>query len=359
MNSNLNSIASRIGAYTPFGKIAGRTLLAAIAGFWLAPQVAQTAIIPNYQFNGKGNWSIDAIGSNSDPVGLVTASVPLGSTIEKAFLYSSMTSGYQNTIPNVQLGSTVYSPASFTPLGINLNLQAYRADVTAQMQAELNGGSALPVNFSVRELSNNTLTDGEALVIIYSNPAEQTRTIGILDGFASSGGDNTVVTFSSPIDTTLPGFEALLSLGIGYSFQSSGQVSNVDVSIGSRRLTSSAGGQDDGIGANGGLITIGGIGDSAANPAPFATDAGGPRTDDELYNLALGNSDNPLPFLPNGTTSFSLRTANPSADDLVFFVGFNVTADGIITPEPSSVVLAAFGMLSLVVVGYRRRTRKG
>ena len=52
-------------------------------------QDAIAAIQASYQFNGQGNWSLDAVGSNSNPVGTVQAVIPLGSTIEKAFLYSS------------------------------------------------------------------------------------------------------------------------------------------------------------------------------------------------------------------------------------------------------------------------------
>jgi hypothetical protein len=327
-------------------------------------EYAHAAIQASYQFNGQGNWSLDAVGSNSDPVGTVQAVIPLGSTIEKAFLYSAK---YTNlgTLPTVELDGTTYGPAAWTPLGVNLFLQAYRADVTTQMQARLNGGSAAPVNLSVRELSDNVGTDGEVLAIVYRNAAEQERTIAFLDGFASSAADTTTVNFANPVNTGVPGFEALLSLGIGFGFQPAGQFSTVDyVDVGSRRLTSSAGGQDDGGGFNGGLITVGGIGDSPTNPNPAASDAGGPRTDDELYNLALGNSANAAPFLTNGTTSFDLNTSNPSNNDLVFFVGINVTARaGVDQPPPSAdvpepaaiLVWCVLGMLGTVIGVVRRR----
>ena len=326
-------------------------------------QYANAAIQASYQFNGQGNWSIDAVGSNSNPVGSVQAVIPLGSTIEKAFLYSSK---YTNlgTLPNVELDGTTYGPAAWTALGVNGFLQAYRADVTTQMQTRLNGGSAVPTNLLVRELTDNGGTDGEVLAIVYRNAAEQERTIAFLDGFASSAGDTTTVNFSNPVNTAIPGFEALLSLGIGFGFQPGGQVSLVDyVDVGGRRLTSSAGGQDDGGAFNGGLITVGGIGDSTTNPDPNAG-ASSPRTDDELYNLALGNSANAAPFLANGTTSFDLNTSNPSNDDLVFFVGINVTARaGVDQPPPSAdvpepaaiLVWLALGMLGMVAEVVRRR----
>src|SRR5207249_12173061 len=133
--------------------------------------------------------------------------------------------------------------------------------------------------------------------------------IAFLEGASSATGDATTFTFVNPVDTGIPGFEALMSLGIGFSYQPGEQVSLVDGN--GRRLSSSAGGQDDGDGYNGALITVGGLGDSPTNPAPFApsTDV---RTDDELYDLALGNSADPTPFLLNGQTSFTVTPSNPS-----------------------------------------------
>jgi hypothetical protein len=119
-----------------------------------------------------------------------------------------------------------------------------------------------------------------------------------------------------------------MSLGIGYSYQSEGSQQYSIVDVNGRRLTTSAGGEDDGISADGGLITVGGIGDNPANPVdPYATPTN-PRSDDELYNLAVGNGTNAAPFLSNGMTSFQVNTLNPSGDDNIFFLGLNVTAKG-------------------------------
>jgi hypothetical protein len=144
----------------------------------------------------------------------------------------------------------------------------------------------------------------------------------------------------------------LLSLGIGFSAQEFGpQVSRVDVN--GRRLTSTAGGHDDGVGGvvDGGLITAGGLGDSPLNPAdPFLVSTNA-FSDDELYNLALGNGVNPAPFINTGDTVLNFNTLNPSNNDNIFAVGLNITAIGDV-PEPSAVAAAA-GVLSLLAV--RRR----
>lgn len=335
-----------------------RFLTAILASGVLAVS-AQAGLTGIYQFNGKGNWSIDAVGGNSDPVGTVSAYVPLGSTVQKAFLFSSNIWGAGHT-PNISLAGTTYSGAAWTDLGNPNNIKAWSTDVTSQMQTAIGGGSAVQFDFSVRELSANSSTDGEVLAIVFSNPGMTERTIAFLAGASDQSGDTTTINFSSPLTGVgSVGFEALISLGIGYSAQGSGQYSIIDGN--SRRLTSSAGGQDDGTLANGGLITAGGLGDNPSNPDPFAA-PNGPRTDDELYDLGQGNSANSNPFLSNGLSSYSFDTSNPSHDDNIFFMGVNVTARaGVNVPPPPPGVPDAGGTAMLLalalagLVGVRRR----
>jgi hypothetical protein len=318
---------------------------------------ASAALVNSYQFNGKGNWSLDGVGSNNTPVGNISAIVPLGSKIEKAFLYSTTLFNSNSFFPSVNFAGTTYSGADWTSLGIAsaASLQAFRTDVTSQIAAAVGGGSASPFTFSVLSENPNGQIDGEALAIVYSNPSELERTIAFLDGSTNPAGDSTFVNLADPLTNTQltnPNFESLLSLGIGFGFQGGGQFSTVDVN--GSRLTSAAGGQDDGIAANGALITIGGIGDSPTNPAnPFATPNGDPRFDDELYTLT--------PFLKAGDTQIQIKTTNPSNDDNIFFAGINITAQAGVnkppepkaatTPEPSSVLgflfLGGLGLVSL------------
>lgn len=290
--------------------------------------VADAGLSKKYQFNGKGNWSLDAIGGNNTegPIGVLRAVVPPGSTVVKAYLYCSRNYAGSSTKPTIVFDGTTYAPGDWTTLGTTAGLQAFRADVTTKVAAKIGSGSASTNTFSVDSEDLNTSTDGEVLAIVYSNPAEKERTIAFLDGFSATSGDSTTFTFASPLNIT-PGFEALMSLGIGFSYQPDGQISQVDIN--GRRLTSSAGGEDDGVADDGGLITVGGIGDDPANPAdPFADDSSGTRADDELYDLAQGNATNATPFLVNGLTSFEVSTLNPSDDDNIFFLGLNVTAKG-------------------------------
>lgn len=331
-----------------------------LSGFAIAAAIstaAHASLTVSFQFNGNGNWSLDAVGGNGTPVGDLQALVPTGSTVVKAFLYSSLHS--TTSIPSVNFDGTVISGGSWTALGANGTLQAFRTDVTAQVATKIGSGGVSPFTFSILSESPNTTIDGEALAIVYSNASEQERTIAFLDGFSASGGDNTAINLSSPLTASQlanPNFEALMSLGIGFGFQPSGQFSRVDVN--GQRLTSSAGGFDDGAGENGALITIGGIGDSTANPAnPLQTDSGGSRYDDELYNL--------VPFLAAGQSQIAINTTNPSGDDNIFFAGFNITASAGVNqppPPPTNNVPDAgstVGLLGLAFLGLAalRRSR--
>ena len=275
----------------------------------------EKALSSTYTFQGRGNWSLDAVGSNNTPVGTIQAIVPPGSYVEQAYLYCSMFTN--NIVPTVVFEGTTYSGADWTSLGQPRTfLEAFRTDVTTQIRALIGSGSASTFNFTVNSESPNGSIDGEALVIIYSNPSEDGRQIIIYDGAASPSGDNTVINFPSAIPSvSSPNFEATLSLGIGFSC--CGQTSEVDIN--GTRLTSTAGNKDDGLTTeyNGTLITIGGIGDSRSNPVD--PNNGDYDNDDELYDIGS--------FLSDGDNSITLNTRNPTNDDIIFFMGVNIASE--------------------------------
>ncbi len=346
-----------------------RTLTAVVLAGCAVTPAALASLTSSYQFNGKGNWSIDAVGSNNTPVGILEAAVPTGSTVVKAFLYQSKWTFNDGGRPASDIGfdGTAYPAGVCFSLGVNgtsnanFSLQAYRTDVTAQVAAKVGGGSGARFQFQVDRESDNPNTDGEVLVVVYSNPAEVERTIGILDGFSASQGDSVTINFASPLaGVGDPGFEALISLGIGFSAQGNAQYSLVDGN--GRRLTSSAGGQDDGVLDNGGLITAGGLDDNPANPNPNIPPAN-TFTDDELYDLAQGNVVDPTPFLSNGLNSYKFDTLNPSNDDNIFFLGVNITARaGINEPPPpvvpeTSTVVSGLAVAGLAGLAWHRRRK--
>jgi hypothetical protein len=131
-------------------------------------------------------------------------------------------------------------------------------------------------------------------------------------GASKSSGDSFSLAFPALNANELAGHR--LSVGIGFGFQTSNgaQSSTIDVTTSSQasasRIAEYAGSFDDGAAANGALITVGGVGDSNANPiigAPFTNPA-----DDELYNLSG--------LLNIGDTELTISTRNASGDDNLF-----------------------------------------
>jgi hypothetical protein len=324
-------------------RLAAAVSMVALAAV-LAPGLARAGLIllkPDpavpATFIGHGGYSIDGLGAPAAG-GSIQAAVPAGSRVVNAWLYGTYFLSGGGTVPPTDLvikldqtDVTLAPLATITGSPAPLKLVSARADVTTQVAAKIGSGGAT-ANFVIG--SDPATLDGVALLVVYSNPAKPTTTIAVLEGGAAVDGDTASFAFSSPLDPSKAGFSALMSLGIGYSYQgesghvcgtASPQSSTVDVN--GQRLTSCAGGYDDGFGSDGGLITVGGVGDSPNNPTdPNQQPADGktPRVqDDELYNLK--------PFLTAGDTALKITTANASKNDLVFVAAISVTAEAGVT----------------------------
>ena len=314
-----------------------RHLIGAIAlALSLVPGSAEAdlrLLVPNpgdtATFAGNGGYSADGLGQNGGG-GFVQAEVPAGSTVVQAYLYGS----YFSVGCNIDQGRRTINfdgvlvvltvLPNVPPLGGNLC--AARAAVTAQVAAKVGGGGGI---FDFRIGNDPANLDGVALVVVFANPDLPKTTVAVLDGGAAQSGDLATFNFLGPLDTTIADFSAILTLGIGFGFQGSGspvhrcgggQFSTVDVN--GVRMTTCAGNYDDGTPNNGGLITVGGVGDVVDNP-PNPNGTGG--LDDELYDL--------VPFLHDGDTQLSIATANPSRDDIVFLAVIAITAEARVTTE--------------------------
>ena len=283
---------------------------------------------------GHISRSIAALGTSSyGPVPL-RIEKPKGATVRKAYMaFASRGNSFQPlTEPPLLEGQPVpLSMETPSPMGA----YNYFADVTGQVATKVDAAAAGPVDVMLTETDAYN-HEGTVLVVIFDDPAVTSpQSVTLLFGAINPAGDTYGVRLTAPIDKSAPDTHMDMSLGISFGYQGYGdQYSTIDVN--GQRLTTSAGGADDGELANGALITAGGVGDSLDNPAdPYALPTNGERSDDELYNL--------LPFVKNGDTSVQVNTDNPSGDDNVFLATLtmnppvrNVTTDGdtlAVTPE--------------------------
>ena len=314
--------------------------------------------------------SIDGLGQTGTG-GQIQTSVPSGATVLAAYMYVTTVFSFSGgTFTDVTLrqgGNSVLLPAAGGTLLDHANPSFVRRhDVTTFVNNNIASGLQ---NWVVDE-ANSSLSNGTVLVVAYRHSTTTGATAIIMDGELALNGDSTTLGFAPYMSGAV-----IMSLASEHS-AGGGQFTTVDVTTSSnstpRRLSGCAGGFEDGQLANGALITVGGIGDTTANPGTA------PCADDELYDLSEGNPDNPDAFIAAGDTSLTFLTRNPSNDDNVFFIGINAgfrvtDVDDISTdaptddtpsddgPPPSGVPAPAPLMLlglGLLAAGISRRFRR-
>jgi hypothetical protein len=322
-------------------------LLALLVAPLLALMFAQTAFAvpgeadgsaaPSAQATADGNsltqlkvivgqvvLSEDACGTNTPACTVDIVKPSPAATVRQADLFcATVPFGYVPDNDDVTLNGVPVAwdqvLAYMFPFGTGHNT---RADVTAIVKPV--GDAAPPgvVMFTITE--NPTFQyDGCALKVIWDDPTTTTNSILIFWGHQETVGDTFVISFA-PLTPAAFATPLEFSLGISFGFQPSDQFSQVDVN--NVRMTTSAGGQDDGEPANGALITLGGTGDTAANPPAFAPPLTPNVPDDELYDLR--------PFVMPGDTSVTIFTLNPSNDDNIFLANLFLRNVEVVTPEP-------------------------
>jgi len=311
-------------------------------------------------FQGNVGLSVDAVGNNVSPVGQLLAEIPVGATVVQAYLYAAGT-------PSPYFVDSPASLAEYNVAGISLagnpvtNFSKLvgavsdrpeigqwftgRADVTSIVQS-LVAANPLAASHSwafAEGASYNNRIDGGVLAVVFEHASLPESSVVLLDGGQRTGGETSVFAFNEPLpDPNVASF--FLNMSIGISFSCCGtQVSAIDVN--GERLTSAAGGSNDGaLDVDGSLITAGGVGDNNSNPAdPFETNQ---STDDEYYDLR--------PFVSQGDNVLSVFSRNESNDDNIFFLGLHATAIVNAIPEPSTLTMS-FLLMSAVAVHVRKR----
>ncbi len=276
------------------------------------------AISPKITETGKISLSIDGLGTDN-PSGIIQVEKPAGATVRKAFMAAASVWG-NPAIPDgaikIDGAGVIWSDHVIGPAGAPHN---HWAEVTSIVKSKIDAAAAGRVDFTITE-ANTYAIDGEILAVIFDDPSQTTdNTVVLLFGAQKTTGDDFAIGLANPINKADPNLGLDFSLGISFGYQTGGGGQRSLVDVNGVRLTSSAGGQDDGVPittGNGGLLTVGGLDDSNANPPDPNAGPTNPRTDDELYNL--------LPFVNNGDTTINVHTINPSNDDNIFFAALNL-----------------------------------
>ena len=295
----------------------------------ISTQEAQAQLAPFLTKTGSIHVSVDGAGTNLPGGFTIDVDRPsAASTVSSAHVVCANV-GFSGAVINdndIVIGGIPVAGFAQVTNGVFNN---FLADVTASHGALLNGA---PVGISSLAYSEvNTFgVDGCTLVVIWDFPEAPVEQTAILFfGGQSTTGDQFVVSLGDPIDKTDPNSKLDFGLGISFGAQDlfgpagsnlCGQDSsmNFEVDINGVRLTSCAGNADDGNPAenmqNGLLYTVGGIGDSNANPISPLLGAPQPLpgfVEDELYSL--------LPLVNDGDTQIIIDTLNPSNDDNIHF----------------------------------------
>jgi hypothetical protein len=279
-------------------------------------EIAANGLSQLYSVTGKYTISADGAGSLSSNYSIRVNKPNAAATVYKAYLLCTPEWGSNGNCTSLNGTSITWDGNSNAAWGCC----NYYADVTSIVAAVINPATPGITTLPIYECS---VADGYALLVVFADPTAQEKTIVIMFGGLSTTGDNFSLTLAQPIDPSAPG--AVFNMGLGISFGAQGQcdAQYTRVDINGQRLTTSAGGEDDGSLANGALITVGGIGDLNTNPAdPYGLAGCNPRYDDELYSL--------LPLITNSTTNILVNTLNPSNNDNVFLSYFEISGAAII-----------------------------
>jgi len=336
----------------PTSRLLRRTLLAgAAAGLCAVAPSAQ--IEAKVQLSGQLTLSVDGAATNDSSAGTLSIDKPAGATVHSAYFVAATFSNYVLQDGDMSIdGNPVdwdclvtNDAGSFVDFYVN-----GFADVTAIVKPIIDVAAPGQVDLAMTEVPAATFNiDGGILAVVFDDPNQTTENgIILLFGGQATAGDTFVINLAEPLDLTSMDAKADMGLGISFSFQgSSGTTMISELDVNGQPLSRSAGGEDDGFGSNGGLITVGGFGDSNDNPPPLAGSSGF-DTDDELYDL--------LPFVNTGDMSITVDTLNPTDDDNIFF-GYFVTSvpsavgeSVLLSPVKTDAVLGDVVQLTAAVV---------
>jgi hypothetical protein len=212
------------------------------------------------------------------------------------------------------------------------------ADVTRLIKTTIDAAPPGRVLVDIAE-DQSELIDGVVLVIVFEDPnALPDNDVALFFGAHGTRRDSFVINLPKPVPANFINRRYELGVGISFGLQSSeirDQYTIIDIN--GQRVTTSAGGPDDGSPTPGALLTVGGVDDHSSNPEDPHALPQNLLSDDEFYDLR--------PFLREGDTIILVATASPSSEENLFFASFFATGErpGVAAATPAPIVGVAVG----------------
>ena len=315
-----------------------------------------------FSVNGHVTWSADGLGIARGETGTLQVQRAASSSVIAAYLLVSSNNVTSAPTDIMLNDAPVTLTHSATETTSGYSFTNYFGDVTSNIKALIDNSAAGVIDVAVDNGANQTsdpeFITGDALVVVFNTPSAPSASIVLDFGTSATAGDTFTIAYPALTEPETADLE--MSIGDAYSY---GRTQTSTITVNGETLTDQAGHFDDcstfvdnnNRCPNPALITVGGVGDTLANPT--VGDTWTPTNDDELYSLS--------PFVNVGDTDIVVNTNNASNDDNIFMALFYlkdivvtgsepVSSLGEITEpiaEPSAPTLANTGMNANSLLG--------
>lgn len=274
------------------------------------------ALQPGVIVEGQFSVSIDAVGVQTNVDGTIVVVKPDGATVHTAYMAAADIWGSNGgQLPNgaVEIDGEEVNWIYHAKLPDGPN-HAW-ADVTSIVEDTINAAPSGEVYLTITETIS---LEGSILAVIFDDPNQTDNTVILFAGIQSPDGDTFNICLEDPKDGNLV---LDFSLGIVSSLQKRRKPRSYSIiDVNGIRMTTHAGGQDDGFDSPGGLITVGGFGDTQDYPVDRFKKPSyfNPQYDydDEFYSL--------LDFVDDGDRNIKIKMLNPSDSGSIFFAALFV-----------------------------------
>ncbi len=267
--------------------------------------------------SGRISLAVTGVGTISQ-LAQLEVDKPSGATVRAAYLATATVTGTTHRLQpgDVRLaGQPVTWIATEPGAGQATN---YLADVTQIVKPILDAAASGQVMLTIEEFTSDKI-DGDVLAVIYDDPNEiVNNSVTLYFGGATSNRVRIPLEFDNPVRRSDPRTRVEMGLGISGSAQTrsllrgGASFDRLVIDVDGVRMTTAAGGHDDGVALPGGLLTAGGSRDDLTAPVDPMAEPTQFTSDDERYDLT--------PFLRDGSRRATVDATNDGQANL-FFAG--------------------------------------